>query len=122
MNAPAARIHILPAREAPVAIVIRRKPSKRFHVLRWHTDTGEIEPGSWFNGKLYPLRADISWCLDGLSSLGLHRRDLERPLPTPMAQDCRRRPQHRCVVRWGLLGKPDGAAPKQLGSCQHTTG
>src|SRR4051812_45232560 len=61
MNAPAARIHILPAREAPVAIVIRRKPSKCFHVLRWHTDTGKIEPGSWFNGKLYSLRADISF-------------------------------------------------------------
>jgi hypothetical protein len=52
----AARLHILPARTAPFAIVIRRKPSKRFHVIGWHTAAGEIESGSWFNGKLFPLR------------------------------------------------------------------
>lgn len=56
-----ARIHILPARQAPVAVVVSRKPSKRFHVVRWNTATDQIETGSWFKGKLYPLRSDVSF-------------------------------------------------------------
>lgn len=57
----AARIHLLPAKEAPVVAILRRKPSKVFHVMRWNTETDEIEHGSWFRGKLYPLRCDVSF-------------------------------------------------------------
>lgn len=56
-----ARIHLLPAKQAPVVAIIRRKPSKVFHVMRWNTETDEIEHGSWFRGKLYPLRSDVSF-------------------------------------------------------------
>jgi hypothetical protein len=56
-----ARIHILPAREKPVAVILRRKPSKCFHVMKWNTLTDEIEHGSWFRGKLYSLRCDVSF-------------------------------------------------------------
>ena len=55
-----ARIHLLPAKAAPFAAVIRRKPSKCFHIIRWNTVTGALEHGSWFQGKLYPLESDVS--------------------------------------------------------------
>lgn len=55
------RLHILPAREAAVAVVFRRKPSKRFDVLLWDTKAGEVTVGSRFRGKLYPLRSDVSF-------------------------------------------------------------
>jgi hypothetical protein len=56
-----ARIHLLPAAKAPIVVVIRRKPSKLFHVIRVNTVTGKVEQGTWFTGKLYPLRCDVSF-------------------------------------------------------------
>jgi hypothetical protein len=56
-----ARIHLLPAKEAPVVVIIRRKPSKVFHVMRWNTGTDAIEHGSWFRGTLYPMRCDVAF-------------------------------------------------------------
>ncbi len=56
-----ARIHLLPAMEAPVVVVIRRKPSKCFHIVRWNTKTDVLEYGSWFHGKLYSQRCDVSF-------------------------------------------------------------
>lgn len=56
-----ARIHLLPAKGAPIVVVIRRKPSKVFHILKWNTRENTVESGSWFNGTLYPLRSDVSF-------------------------------------------------------------
>jgi len=56
-----ARIHLLPAKASPYVVVIRRKPSKCFHVIRWNTKSGGLEHGSWFHGKLFPKRCDISF-------------------------------------------------------------
>jgi hypothetical protein len=56
-----ARIFLLPAKEAPVVVIIRRKPSKLFHLIRWNTSTDQLEHGSWFRGKLYPNRCDVSF-------------------------------------------------------------
>jgi hypothetical protein len=55
-----ARIHLLAARTAPVVIVLRRKPTRVFHVLRWDTRTDTIEAGSWFFGRIYEKRCDVS--------------------------------------------------------------
>jgi hypothetical protein len=52
------RLHVVPA--AAVAVVIRRGPSKWWHVLRWQLDPPRIEPGAWFRGQLYPRRCDVS--------------------------------------------------------------
>ncbi|MGN6379718.1 MAG: hypothetical protein ACTHNU_12255 [Gaiellales bacterium] len=54
------RLHVLPARAAPVAMVLRRGPSGWFHVLRWHLDEPRIEGGAWLHGTLYPRRCDVS--------------------------------------------------------------
>ncbi len=56
-----ARIRLLPAREAPYVVIVRRKPSGRFHIVRWNTETGEAEHGSWFKGRIYALRSDVSF-------------------------------------------------------------
>lgn len=56
----AARILLLPAKEAPYVAMLRRKPTRLVHVMRLNTATDEIEHGSWFRGKLYPMRCDIS--------------------------------------------------------------
>jgi len=56
-----ARLHLLPAKEAPYVVIVRRKPSKTFHIVRWNTKTDTFEHGSWFNGKLYPMRCDVSF-------------------------------------------------------------
>jgi hypothetical protein len=56
-----ARIHLLSARARPVVVVIRRKPSRVFHVLRWDTRNDAIEAGSWFFGRIYEKRCDVSF-------------------------------------------------------------
>lgn len=58
---PPARLHLLPAKAAPYTVVLRRKPTNWFHVLRWNTLTDQIEHGSWYAGTLYPKRADVSF-------------------------------------------------------------
>ena len=55
-----ARLRILPASDAPVAVVLRRKPAKQFHVLLWHTTSGKIEQGSWFRGNIRADWSDLS--------------------------------------------------------------
>jgi hypothetical protein len=55
-----ARIHLLCATARPVVIVIRRKPTCAFHVLRWNTRDDALEAGSWFFGRLYEKRCDVS--------------------------------------------------------------
>lgn len=57
---PPPRLHILAARTEPVAVILRRGPSKWCHVLRYRTDTDELEPGSWFRGRIYQFRCDLS--------------------------------------------------------------
>lgn len=56
-----ARLHILRAHGASKAVVIRRQPSKCVHIISWDTGTDALEYGSWFNGRLYAERCDLSW-------------------------------------------------------------
>jgi hypothetical protein len=60
-NAPPSRIHLLVAKKAAVLVVLQRKRAKLFHVLTIDTRKNLIEEGSWFRGKLYPLRCDVSF-------------------------------------------------------------
>lgn len=57
---PPARLSVLLAREAPVAVIFRRGPSKVVRLIRWQTDTDQFEPGQWLFGVLYPDRCDLS--------------------------------------------------------------
>ena len=56
-----ARLHLLRAHAAPFAVVIRRKPSKCYHLMVWDTRTDGLTHGSWFRGRIYAERCDLSW-------------------------------------------------------------
>ena len=43
-----------------MAVILRRKPSRLWHVMLWQTDRDRVEHGSWFRGKLYAGRCDLS--------------------------------------------------------------
>lgn len=54
------RLAVLRARNAPVAVVLRRGPSKHTLVLRWDLTRHTFDEGHWFAGRLYPERCDLS--------------------------------------------------------------
>ena len=54
------RLYVILAREAPVAVIFRRGPSKRVQVIRWDTATDTFTPGQWFHGRIYEKRGDLS--------------------------------------------------------------
>ncbi|MBS1701331.1 MAG: hypothetical protein JST12_06710 [Armatimonadetes bacterium] len=66
-----ARIHLIAAREAPVAVIIRRKPSRLFHIIRWNLRNDAFDHGSWFRGTIYPFRSDLSWDGELMSYLAM---------------------------------------------------
>lgn len=57
---PPCRISLVFAREAAVAVVLRRGPSKLVKVLKWSTGDDEIEDGQWLRGGIYEERCDLS--------------------------------------------------------------
>lgn len=61
MTTPTLRLHLLPARAAPRILIIRRGPSRVFHLVLWDTEHDTFEYGSWFRGKLYVRRCDLSF-------------------------------------------------------------
>jgi hypothetical protein len=60
LRQPSARIHVLVARKAPVAVIFRRGSSKWTQVIKWNTDDDTFEYGQWFRGQMYPRRSDLS--------------------------------------------------------------
>lgn len=60
MPTPPPRIFVITARDADVAVVIRRGPSDWFHLLRWDMTSDTFEPGAWFKGRMYPEKCDLS--------------------------------------------------------------
>ena len=51
---------VLLAREASVAVILRRGPTKWWHVTLWDTRTDKFQSGQWFHGQMYPGRCDVS--------------------------------------------------------------
>lgn len=59
MAAPC-RLFVIPARDAPVAAVLRRGPSNWYQLIRWDTQNDELCDGTWFKGRIYEDRCDLS--------------------------------------------------------------
>jgi len=55
-----ARLHVLLARDAPLALVIRRGPAKRVSTFAWYRDKGNVALGQWMNGRIYERRCDLA--------------------------------------------------------------
>lgn len=60
VQAPAPRLNFIFAKEAPIALVLRRGPTKWTQIIRWHTDSDKFEEGHWFHGKIYSERCSLS--------------------------------------------------------------
>lgn len=59
-TAPPPRLFVILARDAPVAVVIRRGPSSWTHLTLWHTRTDVFTPGAWLRGRIYEEKCDLS--------------------------------------------------------------
>lgn len=54
------RLHVVMAREANVAVILRRGPSKWYQVIKWDTKTDNFEDGAWFHGQIAEEACDLS--------------------------------------------------------------
>jgi hypothetical protein len=57
---PPPRLSLLQARDADVAVIFRRGPSKWVELIRWDTRRDVFERGHWFHGRIYARRSDLS--------------------------------------------------------------
>jgi hypothetical protein len=57
---PPCRLDLVFAAEAPIAAVLRRGPSRRVHLVVWHTKTDQFVPGEWWHGRVYSERCGLS--------------------------------------------------------------
>jgi hypothetical protein len=48
------------AKNAPVGVILRRGPTRWWHVTLWNTKRDEFESGQWFHGRIYPEKCDVS--------------------------------------------------------------
>lgn len=55
-----AKLFVIPARNAPIAAIIRRGPSAWYHLIRWDTRRDQFEHGAWFKGRIYEDKCDLS--------------------------------------------------------------
>ncbi len=54
------RLFLVFAAAAPVAVVLRRGPSRWVEVVKWHTDSDLFEPGQWLHGRIIGARCGLS--------------------------------------------------------------
>lgn len=57
---PQIRLYCILAREAPLAVVFRRGPSKQVLLVLWRTDKDQFHEGQWLKGRIYERRCDLS--------------------------------------------------------------
>ncbi|WP_250622987.1 hypothetical protein [Pinirhizobacter soli] len=54
------RIHVLLARDASAAVVIRRGPTRHTALIGWDRKTDKFKVGQRFYGRIYERRCDLS--------------------------------------------------------------
>ena len=52
-RAAPARLTVLFAPEAPIAVIYRLGPAKKTQMWLWNTETDEFTPGQWINGQIH---------------------------------------------------------------------
>ena len=57
---PPPRLFVIMARDAHVAVVIRRGPSSWSQLTLWDTDRDLFTEGSWFRGRIFAEKCDLS--------------------------------------------------------------
>lgn len=56
----AARLHVLLARDAPFAVILRRGPSKQVCTIGWNLQNDTFKIGQWLKGRIYERECDLS--------------------------------------------------------------
>lgn len=54
------RLFVLPARDVPVAVILRRGPSRWYHVIHWDSRQDVFTHGAWIKGRIYEDKCDVS--------------------------------------------------------------
>ena len=54
------RLHVLLARDASTAVVIRRGPARHTAVIGWERNSDTFRLGQWLYGRIYERRSDLS--------------------------------------------------------------
>jgi len=54
------KLAIIMSRKSPYAVILRRGPSKWYHVMKWDFRNDIIEHGAWFKGRIYENKCDLS--------------------------------------------------------------
>jgi hypothetical protein len=54
------RLFVIPARDEPVAVILRRGPSRWYHVILWETRRDVFTHGAWLEGRIYEEKCDLS--------------------------------------------------------------
>jgi hypothetical protein len=57
---PPPRLFVIMAREAPVAVVLRRGPASWAQLTLWNTESDLFTPGAWLRGRIYEDECDLS--------------------------------------------------------------
>lgn len=55
-----ARMFVIPARDEPVAVILRRGPSRWYHVILWDTRRDTFTRGAWIKARIYEDKCDLS--------------------------------------------------------------
>ncbi len=55
-----ARLFVIPAKLEPTAVILRRGPSRWYHVIKWDTQRDTFEHGAWVKGRIYEDKCDVS--------------------------------------------------------------
>jgi hypothetical protein len=54
------RLFVIQARDEAVAVILRRGPSRWYHVIKWNTDNDTFIHGAWIKGRIYEGNCDLS--------------------------------------------------------------
>ncbi len=54
------KLFVIPAREEPIAVILRRGPSRWYHVIQWNTRDDSFVHGAWIKGRIYEHKCDVS--------------------------------------------------------------
>ena len=53
-------LFIIPARDEPVALILRRGPTDWYHLIQWDTRRDTFTHGAWMKGRIYEEKCDLS--------------------------------------------------------------
>jgi len=57
---PPCRLDFVFAAKAPVAVILRRGPTRSVKMILWHTNTDQFEDGEWWRGRIYEDKCGLS--------------------------------------------------------------